>query len=272
MNANSEDAPKLRSFIDVCEASLSSVLSEALGTPWQVVRSPEEAPQSGQHDPVRLSFALARSLSGTLDFSVERTAALRIGAAFLGLPVEPAPQWDGETREAVEELFRQVAGRLATALSPHFGEVGLQFQTEQPLPADAVRVQLEARTADGSPIPVHLHLGPELMRAFTTTAEPPPAKLADTDGEDLRRENLDLLLDMELPATLRFGQRKMPLREILELNAGSIVELDRQVQEPVDLLLDDRIIARGEVVIVDGSYGLRVTEVASQAMRAGYLR
>ena len=73
--------------------------------------------------------------------------------------------------------------------------------------------------------------------------------------------NLDLLRGVELPVTLCFGRRRMRLREVLELNAGSVVELDRQVEDPVELLLDGRVIARGEVVVVDGSYGIRVREV-----------
>ncbi len=73
--------------------------------------------------------------------------------------------------------------------------------------------------------------------------------------------NLDLLMDVELGVTLRFGQRQLTLREVLELTSGSVVELDRQVEEPVELLLDGKVIARGEAVVVDGNYGLRVTEV-----------
>ncbi len=73
--------------------------------------------------------------------------------------------------------------------------------------------------------------------------------------------NLDLIMDVELVLTLRFGQRKLPLREVLDLAAGSIVELDRLVDEPVELLLGEKIVARGEAVIVDGNYGLRITEI-----------
>jgi len=82
--------------------------------------------------------------------------------------------------------------------------------------------------------------------------------------------NLDLLMDVALEVTLRFGERNLLLREILELGAGSVVELDRKVGEPADLLLDGRIVARGEVVVVDGNYGLRVLEVITPA--AGVLR
>jgi flagellar motor switch protein FliN/FliY len=73
--------------------------------------------------------------------------------------------------------------------------------------------------------------------------------------------NLDLVLDVELNVTLRFGQRQLPLRDVLELTSGAVVELDRQVDEPVELVLDGKVIARGEAVIIDGNYGLRVTQV-----------
>ena len=72
-------------------------------------------------------------------------------------------------------------------------------------------------------------------------------------------------MDVELAVTLRFGSRRLLLRDILELNSGAVVELDPQVHEPVDLLLDGRVVARGEVVVVDGNYGLRVAEVGPGA-------
>lgn len=73
---------------------------------------------------------------------------------------------------------------------------------------------------------------------------------------------IDLLMDVELEASLRFGSREMPLNEVLDLGAGDVVELDRHVSDPVDLLVGDKIVARGEVVLVNGSFGLRVLEVA----------
>jgi flagellar motor switch protein FliN/FliY len=83
----------------------------------------------------------------------------------------------------------------------------------------------------------------------------------DTTLSDADKENLDLVLDVELNVTLRFGERRLPLRDVLELASGSVVELDRQVDEPVELVLDGRVVARGEAVIIDGNYGLRITEV-----------
>ena len=76
---------------------------------------------------------------------------------------------------------------------------------------------------------------------------------------------------MELNVSLRFGQVQLPLREVLDLASGSVIELDRMVDDPVELLLDGKVVARGEAVIVDGNYGLRVTEIA-QGMESHLLR
>ncbi len=79
-------------------------------------------------------------------------------------------------------------------------------------------------------------------------------------GEQLRGQ--ELLMDVELEATLRFGSREMTLGEVLDLGPGDVIELDRQVNDPVDLLIGDKIVARGVAVLCNGKYGLRVTEVA----------
>ncbi len=83
---------------------------------------------------------------------------------------------------------------------------------------------------------------------------------------------MSLLFDIELEATLQFGSREMPLREILELGPGDVVELDRHVSEPVDLVVGDRIVARGEVVVASGNFALRITEVATPQLRLESIR
>ena len=90
--------------------------------------------------------------------------------------------------------------------------------------------------------------------------------------EAARAEAIGLLCDIELDASLQFGSREMPLRDVLELGPGDVIELDRHVAEPVDLVIGDRIVARGEVVIVSGNFALRVTEVATPQLRLESIR
>jgi len=88
----------------------------------------------------------------------------------------------------------------------------------------------------------------------------------------MSQERIDLLLDIELGATLRFGALELPLREVLELGPGDVLPLDRHVREPVDLVVGDRIVARGEVVLVAGNFGLHITEVAEPRKRLETIR
>jgi flagellar motor switch protein FliN/FliY len=129
---------------------------------------------------------------------------------------------------------------------------------------------------------VHLTLlvSPELAKSLkpepevsvpSVAAEEHSAQPA-TELSAARSSNLELLLDVKLDATIRFGEKHMLLRDILELHPGTAVALDRQVDEPVELLVGGRMVARGEVVIVDGNYGLRITEILSPQQRIESLR
>ncbi len=79
--------------------------------------------------------------------------------------------------------------------------------------------------------------------------------------------NLSLLLDVELPLSVSFGHTFMPIRDILRLSTGSVVELDCAANEPVDVIVNNCIIARGSVVVMDGNYGVRIDEIISRQDR-----
>ena len=89
-----------------------------------------------------------------------------------------------------------------------------------------------------------------------------------TAGESSNRAGtLDLLLDLELPVSVSFGKAQMPLQQILKWTTGSIVELETAVNQPVEVVVNNCVIARGEVVVVDGNYGVRVQQIVSRAER-----
>jgi flagellar motor switch protein FliN/FliY len=79
--------------------------------------------------------------------------------------------------------------------------------------------------------------------------------------------NMNVVLDMEMEAALHFGSSEVKLRDVLALGPGDVLELDRQVSAPVDLVVGNRIVARGEVVVVKGNFALRVTEVTTPQLR-----
>ncbi len=80
--------------------------------------------------------------------------------------------------------------------------------------------------------------------------------------------NFDRLFDVEMNVTVRFGTAEVPLREVVRYGVGSMIELNRSVDEPVELLINDHPFAKGEVVVVDGYYGVKVTEIGSPESRS----
>ncbi len=79
--------------------------------------------------------------------------------------------------------------------------------------------------------------------------------------------SIDLLLDVELPVSVSFGRAQLMLKDVLKLTTGSIVELNRSLSEPVEVIVNNCVIARGEVVVVEGNYGIRIKQVVSRQER-----
>ena len=84
--------------------------------------------------------------------------------------------------------------------------------------------------------------------------------------------NLELILDVPLGVSVELGRVKMPVRQLLALTAGSVIELAKLAGEPLDVLINGRPVARGEAVMVNDKFGVRLTEIVSQTERVERLR
>ncbi|MCK4656975.1 MAG: flagellar motor switch protein FliN [candidate division Zixibacteria bacterium] len=111
--------------------------------------------------------------------------------------------------------------------------------------------------------------GDEVDGFAPETAEARPADFQQlgSEGERSGSQNLDLLMDVGLPISIELGRTSMSIQEILNLGPGSVVELNKLAGEPVDLLVNDKIVARGEVVVIDENFGIRVTSLISPEER-----
>jgi flagellar motor switch protein FliN/FliY len=83
---------------------------------------------------------------------------------------------------------------------------------------------------------------------------------------------LDLLLDVPLDVSVELGRRRMSIQELLALGPGAVIELDKLAGEPLDILVNDRLIARGEVVVVNDKFGIRITDIVNRTERIARLR
>ncbi|CAH0181831.1 MULTISPECIES: flagellar motor switch phosphatase FliY [Peribacillus] len=90
--------------------------------------------------------------------------------------------------------------------------------------------------------------------------------------QESETKNLSMLMDIPLQITVELGRTKRSVKDILELSSGSIIELDKLAGEPVDILVNSRLIAKGEVVVIDENFGVRVTDIMSQSERLNKIR
>lgn len=101
---------------------------------------------------------------------------------------------------------------------------------------------------------------------------PPLAERNEPSGHEDPDRNLDVILDIPVTLSMEIGRTRVPIRNLLQLNQGSVVELDRLAGEPLDVMVNGTLIAHGEVVVVNERFGIRFTDVVSPAERVRKLR
>ena len=129
---------------------------------------------------------------------------------------------------------------------------------------------------DGKPICIYLgiprataeqFIEPVPLAAAAAASASPARPVVPSPAPSSDSRTFDLLLDVELPVSVSFGHAQLPLKDVLKLTTGSIVELSRAVVEPVDIVVNNCVIAKGEVVVVEGNFGVRIQHVVSRSER-----
>ena len=278
-------SPKLQEYLQAWGASIGRVLQELAGVPHSWKQLTPEAMQamlaSPKEDLIAAQFEATQHLSGHQGFVLTKKDAVRLAQLLLAEPENGSSEMSNEHRDAVGELFRQFAGAAASALKGLAGgEVSFKWLGLDPFGGEpAVQAGIEWASPALTPLTLVVQLDSTLVKALAPATPPAPQALElpapatpPVPLASMRDPKLDLLMDVELEVTLRFGERQMALRDILDLSAGSVVELNQNVQDPVELLVGKKVIARGEVVVVDGNYGLRVSQIISPMERIESLR
>ena len=233
----------MKTFLDTWLLDAQSILGQELAGAIEL-RTAGELPRTA--DSLSCQVELQGGLRGSFWVVVEADALSRMLIAARITDAEPDSERDVHLWTGI---LRQIAAKAAKSASAESGA-----------PVSVAIVQVAARPAGAALTGYSLRFGEAVLPlAFSdqthphvveASVVPPPAR------------GIELLLDVELEASLRFGSKEMPLSEVLDLGPGDVVQLERHVSDPVDLIVGDKIVARGEVVLVNGNFGLRVTEVA----------
>lgn len=104
----------------------------------------------------------------------------------------------------------------------------------------------------------------------TATASPSHTPKSELSADEMR--NIGLIMDVRLPIRVRIGSKKMLLKDVLTMDIGSVIELNQLANDPLEILISDKVIALGEVVIVDGNFGIQITQIGTKKERLEQLR
>lgn len=248
----------MKRFIEYWLSTASAIISQAVAGEPDLIETLPKPMSSGV-------FGYAVKLSG----AIEGRFAVILESAILDLPLlgEGVDQ-----KSAWREFLREAAEAAAGELLAKTGNQCRIDAIEETLAESQITCAFQLKSATGAWTILIRDETRERAETSTPTARAAQANPTPDLPSGTISPGIELLLDVELDATLRFGCREMTLSEILDLGAGDVVELDRQASDPVDLIVGDKVVARGEAVLVNGNFGLRVTEVAMPRKRLESIR
>jgi len=267
-----------------CELRFATKFVELIGqrlttsseVPWSVATLPAELDSASPND-IRIKISFEGTLRGDIELRIRREDALVLATTLLG---QATDEYGDAESSSLLDLIAGGTTEYCASLSTERGVCSgscVVYPGEDPEMLSDSELTfgfgLSSGTADPIRMSFRLSAGlAEMLRSQYGKDDVGEDESASDEEDTGAQVNLELVLDVELNVTLRFGRRQLTLREVLELTSGSVIELDRQVEEPVELLLDGKVIARGEAVVIDGNYGLRVTDVPSSDLVGSSLR
>ena len=234
-------------------------------------------------------------LNGRMAIVMSPTLGTALSDMMLGGEGESKPTMDADDLDAVKEIVSNIFGALSTAMKAQKEFPDLTFDISD------IRFFEEGEDIDLSDfatlIAYNFSLGvingifmtlldenlvalidnaPHAAAATPQAAEPPrgsethPEEVHPIDHGEMK--NIGLILDVKLPLRVRIGSKKMLLKDVLSMDIGSVIELDQLANDPLEILVDDKVVAYGEVVIVDGNFGVQITHIGTKRDRLETLK
>ena len=247
-------------LVQAAATEIASVIGSLLGSSGTAVST------DGGGEPRWIArLTLTGPVTGTMHLGMSAADGSTLATAVMALDEPP-------TDDSVRDTLLEVCGQAIGSLSQTDAFKGLKLGSGvvvNEVPAGAATAfQVSAGAAFAGTIRIWPPDAPAaLARTPTPAAAASPAASPAAHAEPAVPANLDVILDIDLPLAVRFGETELTLAALTRLAPGSVIDLGRSPDDPVDVLVNGRLVARAEVVVVSGNYGVRITEVISAADR-----
>lgn len=232
---------------------------------------------------VEVSVSLGASQVSTLAFIMPENLATALPDLMMGGEGDTGKDvMDDDDKDGLKEVFQSITGALATALGgheklPHFsfsisgvdnveggGALGGFDQASRfDVKIDSVESELIMLTKND--LLTHVPKDTKAQSSASSGSK-------DVSLSDKEMRNIGMLLDIGLSVKVRIGQKRMLLKDVISMDIGSVVELNQLASDPLEILVNDKIIGKGEVVVVDGNFAIQITEIGTKKERLDSLR
>jgi flagellar motor switch protein FliN/FliY len=245
-----------------------------------------------------ISVEISGDVEAKAAVAIPPALATALGDLMLGGEGEGKESMDDEDLDATKEIVSNIMAALSTALTSQDTLPSLTMKVEKiEFVDESAEINLEsyskmyvynfalgninslmmfvvddkteaALSGESASAPAEASAAPSSASAAGASAAPSSPSAA-FDGENT---NINLIMDVKLPVRVRIGQKKMLLRDVLSMDIGSVIELNQLANDPLDILVDNHVIAQGEVVIVDGNFGVQITSIGTKKDRLQQLK
>lgn len=232
---------------------------------------------------VVVDVALGNSQVSTMCFIMPENLATALPDLMMGGEGDTGKDlMDDDDKDGLKEVFQSITGALATALGGHEKLPHFSFSI-----SDVSNVNSEGALSDfdaASCFDVKIDSVESQLIMLTKndllTHVPKDAKAhsnaanasKDVSLSDKEMRNIGMLLDIVLNVKVRIGRKRMLLKDVISMDIGSVVELNQLASDPLEILINDKIIGKGEVVVVDGNFAIQITEIGTKKERLESLR
>jgi flagellar motor switch protein FliN/FliY len=251
--------------------------------------------------PTSLIYAnVSGDVEGRVVMVMPPSLATALGDLMLGGDGESKDTMDDDDLDATKEIASNILGALSTTLTSQdeLPKLSIKVDNIEFIPEDKEvnidgfhKMEVYNFSLGAINSLMMLVLDEALCNAFdkssspaTETSSPSQQKsnpthsasndecIAETNLNENEMKNIALIMDVKLPVRVRIGKKKMLLKDVLSMDIGSVIELNQLANDPLDILVDDHVIAQGEVVIVDGNFGVQITSIGSKRDRLNQLK
>ncbi|GAA9395824.1 flagellar motor switch protein FliY [Helicobacter pylori] len=241
----------------------------------------------------RVMLSAIEKEEGSIELLAPVVLVTALSDLMLGGEGASKEEMDNDDLDAFKEMASNIFGAIATSLKSqellpklNFTTINAEIAKELPKKEDYAKamvfsfkmeaikesqiILLTTAAFERQFEKTHKEEKEETIKSATEATE--EIKTHDASLENIEIRNISMLLDVKLNVKVRIGQKKMILKDVVSMDIGSVVELDQLVNDPLEILVDDKVIAKGEVVIVDGNFGIQITDIGTKKERLEQLK